>query len=134
MSAPEPHPEDHRDRPTPSSSAAWWVAGFVAVIAIVAVAYLARPTNQPTDQQLATASEQGRVQGYVEGSQATQNAQAMQSSAAAQQSLADQAAQQRADALAAAQRSRSAPSADQSGRDASATSPQSSGSDTGPGG
>jgi hypothetical protein len=118
MSAPDPNLDPNIDRrylAPRSSSAAWWVAGIVAVIAIVAVAYTARqPATQPTNDQIAAAA----AQGYVQGAQTAQaqDSAAMQSSAAAQQSLADQAAQSRADAQAAAERANRS-NGDQTGRD-----------------
>lgn len=56
--------------------AAWWVAGIVAVVAILSVVYLVSNSGaQPTQDQLTAASEQGRAQGMLEGSTAaTSNA------------------------------------------------------------
>ena len=132
MSAPDPNLDPNVDRrylAPRSSSAAWWVAGIVAVIAIVAVAYTARqPAQQATNDQIAAAA----AQGYVQGAQTAQaqDSAAMQSSAAAQQSLADQAAQSRADAQAASDRA----ARDETGRNGSAQPQQQASPDSGSGG
>ncbi|MFO1012145.1 MAG: hypothetical protein U1E50_00095 [Caulobacteraceae bacterium] len=54
--------------------AAWWVAGLVAVVAILAVVYLVSNSNTaPTQDQITAAAEQGRAQGLIEGSTAATN-------------------------------------------------------------
>ena len=113
-----------------SNTAAWWVAGAVAVVAIAGVAYMV--TNQPAapnDQALTAAAEQGRAQGQIEGAQATAataqiNAQAAgQSAQIAAQGEADRAAANRAAAEIAA--ARASMSASDASRDAAARAPQS---------
>jgi hypothetical protein len=52
------------------SSAAWWVGGLVAIVAILAVVFLVSH-NPNTDAQVANAVEQGRLQGALESSQST---------------------------------------------------------------
>ncbi len=105
-----------------SSNAGWWVATAVAVVAVAAVGFVLvnQPSTPPAADQLNAASQQGRTQGYVEGSQAAGqgNAQAAQSSQLAAQNEADRAAANRQAAEAAA--SRAANAAD-TGRDASET-------------
>ena len=54
------------------NTAAWWIAGAVAVVAIAGVAYMVTSQQPaPNDQQLNAAAEQGRAQGQLEGAQAT---------------------------------------------------------------
>jgi hypothetical protein len=112
-----------------SNTAAWWVAGAVAVVAIAGVAYMV--TSQPAapNDRALTAAEQGRAQGQIEGAQATAataqiNAQAAgQSAQIAAQGEADRAAANRAAAEIAA--ARASMSASDASRDAAARAPQS---------
>ncbi len=103
-----------------SSNAGWWVAMAVAVVAVAAVGFVLvnQPSTPPTADQLTSASQQGRTQGFVEGAQAAGqvNAQAAQSSQLAAQNEADRAAANRQAAEAAASR---AANASDAGRDAS---------------
>jgi hypothetical protein len=118
---------------------AWWVAGAVAVVAILAVAFMVtRPASGPTNDQLTAAADQGHAMGVIEGaqsasqsnlaaSQAAANAQAAAAQAQAQaasQSAADRAASQQA--AADAQR---AAAAAQAGSDAAARSADSAAAD-----
>jgi hypothetical protein len=52
------------------STAAWWVGGLVAIVAIIAVVFLVS-RNPNSDAQVANAVEQGRLQGALESSQST---------------------------------------------------------------
>jgi hypothetical protein len=48
----------------------WFVAGAVAIVAVVAIAFmLTVGARTPTDDQIAQAQEQGRAVGVVEGAQ-----------------------------------------------------------------
>lgn len=88
-------------RETSNSAVGWLVAGVVAVVAIIAVAFMvSNSSNGPTAQDLQTAADNARQQGIVEGSSAALSN--IQSSA---QSAADQAA---ADSRAAAASARDA--------------------------
>ena len=70
------------------SNAAWWIGALVAIVAILAVVYLV--TRAPTTSQddLATALEQGRMQGALESTQANLSA-AQESANLAAQRAAD---------------------------------------------
>lgn len=88
-------------RETNNNAVGWLVAGVVAVVAIIAVAFMVANSNgSPTAQDLQTAADNARQQGIVEGSSAALSN--IQSSA---QSAADQAA---ADSRAAAASARDA--------------------------
>ena len=111
-----------------SNAAAWWIAGIVAVVAIIAVVFMVTqpaPNSQPTTDQLTAAADQGRAQAAADSataalSQAQTQAQSAQQNASANLSIeADRAARARADAEAAA--SRAAANANDAGRDASST-------------
>ena len=52
------------------SSAAWWVGGLVAIVAILAVVFLVT-RNPNADAEVANAVEQGRLQGALESTQTT---------------------------------------------------------------
>jgi hypothetical protein len=52
------------------TSAAWWVGGLVAVVAILSATFLVT-RNPNTDQQVAAAAAQSRLQAAVESSQST---------------------------------------------------------------
>ncbi len=114
-------------RESNNNAVGWLVAGVVAVVAIIAVAFMVmgNSTPAPTAQDLQTAADNARAQGIVEGSNATLNS--VQSSAqSSAQSAADQAA---ADTRAAAASARDAADrAAASARDAttSATPPPAS--------
>ena len=70
------------------SNAAWWIGALVAIVAILAVVYLVTrpPATNPDD--LATALEQGRMQGALESTQANLSA-AQESANLAAQRAAD---------------------------------------------
>ncbi|HZK99529.1 MAG TPA: hypothetical protein VFC47_06485 [Caulobacteraceae bacterium] len=112
-----------------SNAAAWWVAGLVTVVAIIAIAFMVtRPTvSTAGDQAIAAAADQGRAQGAAESAQnaatlAQTNAQAsLRNSQATLRNDADRAAaaRQRAEATA----DQAATNADAAGRDSAATTP-----------
>ena len=99
---------------------AWWVAGSVAVVAIMAVAFMVTRPAGPSDEQLTAAAQQGHAMGVVEGVQSTtdQSLAATQAAANAQiaaaqaqsasQSAADRAVIASQQAAAESQRSASA--------------------------
>ncbi len=70
-----------------NNTTAWIVAALVAVVAIIAVAFMVASSNrdQLTPEEVAIAAEQARAQGALEGAQAGYNAAASQ--AAAQSNL-----------------------------------------------
>jgi uncharacterized membrane protein len=79
------------------NTAAWLIAALVAVVAIIAVAFMVGSANreaQITQEDLSTVAEQARAQGALEGAQAGYNAAATQaqSSVAAQSTYNAQAA------------------------------------------
>lgn len=95
-------------RETNNNAVGWLVAGAVAVIAIIAVAFMVTNNNNgPTAQDLQTAADNARTQGIVEGSNAALSSvqSSAQSAAASAQAAADQAA---ADTRAAAAQARDA--------------------------
>lgn len=95
-------------RETNNNAVGWLVAGVVAVIAILAVAFMVMNNNQaPTAQDLQTAADNARTQGIVEGTNAALSSvqSSAQTAAASAQSAADQAA---ADTRAAAASARDA--------------------------
>jgi len=119
---------------TGGNSAAWWVAGLVAVVAIIAIAFMVtqpNPNAALTDAQIAASAQQAQAQAAADAAQqslanaqanAALNAQAAnQVAQSALRGEADRAAQARADAEAAA--NRAARSADSSASSASATVP-----------
>lgn len=96
---PEVHVTDNRG----SNSTAWVVAALVAVVAIIAVAFMvtSNQTDATDPNAIATAAEQGRAEGMLAGAQSSlQSAQAAAASAA--DSTAAQAGQAAAEARAAA--------------------------------
>jgi uncharacterized membrane protein len=107
----------------------WLIAGVVAVVAIIAVAFMVQPhDNQATVDQVAAAAQQGRAQGMVEGAQSTLAAQqAAPSTSAYDQAMSAQTARQAqqaaADAQAAAQQARSASDSASNAADRAATTP-----------
>ena len=87
--APEPttiHTTEVRE-----SSAAWWIGALVAIVAILAVVFLVTRAPMTSDDRIADAVEQGRLQGALESTQ---------SSLSAAQESANTAAQRAADATA----------------------------------
>ena len=95
----------------------WFVAGAVAIVAVVAIAFmLTLGTRTPTDDQIAQAQEQGRAVGVIEGAQTG----AAQATIVAQQAARDASA-----AADSARRSTeaTAASAAQAAQDAAATTP-----------
>ena len=50
-------------------STGWFVAGAVAIVAVVAIAFMLTAARGPNDDQIAQAQEQGRVVGNLEGAQ-----------------------------------------------------------------
>ncbi|MDO9472344.1 MAG: hypothetical protein Q7J28_04755 [Caulobacter sp.] len=96
---PEVHVTDNRG----SNSTAWVVAALVAVVAIIAVAFMVTSNqNDATDPDaIAAAADQGRAEGMLSGAQSSlESAQAAAASAA--NSTAAQASQAAADARSAA--------------------------------
>lgn len=66
------------------NTAAWLIAALVAVVAIIAVAFMVGTANRDTavsQEDLATVAEQARAQGALEGAQAGYNAAASQAQA-----------------------------------------------------
>ena len=95
----------------------WFVAGAVAIVAVVAITFmLTLGTRTPTDDQIAQAQEQGRAVGVIEGAQTG----AAQATIVAQQAARDASA-----AADSARRSTeaTAASAAQAAQDAAATTP-----------
>ncbi len=76
-----------------SSPLGWLVAGVVAIVAVIAVAFMltSRPMDASTDQ-IAQAQEQGRAAGLIEGAQVGLQTGAQQAQAAAESSARDAAA------------------------------------------
>ncbi|PXA80483.1 hypothetical protein DMC25_21095, partial [Caulobacter sp. D4A] len=70
-----------------SSPLGWLVAGVVAIVAVIAVAFMltSRPMDASTDQ-IAQAQEQGRAAGLIEGAQVGLQTGAQQAQAAAESS------------------------------------------------
>ena len=67
--------------PARNNTAAWLIAALVAVVAIIAVAFMVATANQDTkvsQEDLSTVAEQARAQGALEGAQAGYNAAATQ--------------------------------------------------------
>jgi len=95
------------------SSAGWWIGALVAIVAILAVVFLVTRGPAETDD-VATALEQGRLQGALESTQANLSA-AQDSAARATQNAADATAQASANAAEAAR------SASERAADAAAT-------------
>jgi hypothetical protein len=63
------------------NTAAWLIAALVAVVAIIAVAFMVGSANRDaaiTQEDLSTVAEQARAQGALEGAQAGYNAAASQ--------------------------------------------------------
>ena len=63
------------------NTAAWLIAALVAVVAIIAVAFMVGTANRDaaiTQEDLSTVAEQARAQGALEGAQAGYNAAASQ--------------------------------------------------------
>jgi hypothetical protein len=75
------------------SSSAWWIGALVAIVAILAVVYLVTRGPAEDPNSVATALEQGRLQGALESTQSTLSS---------AQDQAARASQQAADATAAA--------------------------------
>ena len=82
---------DEARRETNNNAVGWLVAGVVAVVAIIAVAFMVMGnSNQaPTAQDLQTAADTARSQGIVEGSNAALNSVQANTQAAADQAAAD---------------------------------------------
>jgi hypothetical protein len=95
----ETHVTDNRG----SNTTAWVVAALVAVVAIIAVAFMVTNRQAEPDQtQIAQAIDQGRAEGMLAGAQATidsarVSADAAAASTAAQAQAAAEAARQSAD-------------------------------------
>ena len=70
------------------SNAAWWIGALVAIVAILAVVYLVTRAPTTSEDDLATALEQGRMQGALESTQANLSA-AQESANLAAQRAAD---------------------------------------------
>ncbi|WGM39778.1 hypothetical protein [Caulobacter sp. NIBR1757] len=67
--------------PRRNNTAAWIAAALVAVVAIIAVAFMVASANRDaalTQEDLSTVAEQARAQGALEGAQAGYNAAATQ--------------------------------------------------------
>lgn len=96
---PELHVTDNRS----SSSTAWVVAALVAVVAIIAVAFMVTSgQNEGTDPAaIAAAADQGRAEGMLSGAQSSLDS-ARAAAASATDSTAAQASMAAADARAAA--------------------------------
>ncbi|MBX3480279.1 MAG: hypothetical protein KF842_07755 [Caulobacter sp.] len=93
-------PQSHQTQPRQTSSeeprggntAMWVVAGLVAVVAIIAVAFMVASANNAqsvSQDDLDRVAEQSRLQGMVEGAQSTYNAATTQAQVAANQAAAD---------------------------------------------
>lgn len=81
-------PEESRG----GNTATWVIAGLVATVAIIAVAFMVASANNSqgvTQEDLNRVAEQSRLQGVVEGAQATYNSATTQAQIAANQAAAD---------------------------------------------
>ena len=96
--APQVHMTDNR-----GSSTAWIVAALVAVVAIIAVAFMvtSRQANSTDPAEVALAAERGRAEGMLSGAQSSLDS-ARSAAASAADSTAAQAGMAAADARAAA--------------------------------
>lgn len=66
-----PHPERVVEVRRTGGATGWFVAGIVAIVAIIAVAFmLTVGSRTPSDDQLLQAQEQGRAVGALQGAQA----------------------------------------------------------------
>ena len=105
----------------PGSATPWVLAAIVAVVAIIAVAFLMSSRTDPTEGEIASALDASRAAGYVEGATtaitANAGAATMAADAAASRTAAEASAAA-ADARAAAERA--ANSANDAAADASA--------------
>ncbi|MBI1407899.1 MAG: hypothetical protein GC145_17430 [Caulobacter sp.] len=94
-----PRPPSAPDDPRPAASesrsgntATWVIAGLVAVVAIIAVAFMVASSNRAdgvTQDDLDRVAEQSRMQGVVEGAQSTYNAATTEARIAADRAAAD---------------------------------------------
>jgi len=65
-----PHPERVVEVRREGGATGWFVAGIVAIVAVIAVAFmLTVGSRSPVEDQIAQAQEQGRVVGNLEGAQ-----------------------------------------------------------------
>ncbi|EJL30904.1 hypothetical protein PMI01_02952 [Caulobacter sp. AP07] len=65
-----PHPEHVVEVRREGGTTGWFVAGVVAIVAMIAVAFmLAIGARTPSDDQILQAQEQGRAAGVIEGAQ-----------------------------------------------------------------
>ncbi|MDP1630559.1 MAG: hypothetical protein Q8L66_03980 [Caulobacter sp.] len=87
-----------------SNATAWVVAGIVALVAIIAVAFMVTTNNnRPDDTAITQAQDLGRAEGMLAGAQATVDAARDSANAVADRTAAET-AQASADARAAADR------------------------------
>ena len=98
-----PKPQVHLTDNRAASSTAWVVAALVAVVAIIAVAFMVTSgQNEATDPAaIAAAADQGRAEGMLSGAQSSLDS-ARAAAASAADSTAAQASMAAADARAAA--------------------------------
>jgi hypothetical protein len=81
-----PHPERVVEVRRGGGATGWFVAGIVAIVAVIAVAFmLTVGSRTPAEDQLVQAQEQGRIVGNLEGAQTG----AAQSTIVAQQAARD---------------------------------------------
>ena len=65
-----PHPERVVEVHREGGATGWFVAGIVAIVAVIAVAFmLTVGSRTPAEDQLVQAQEQGRAAGVIEGAQ-----------------------------------------------------------------
>ena len=65
-----PHPEHVVEVRREGGTTGWFVAGIVAIVAVIAVAFmLTVGSRTPAEDQLVQAQEQGRAVGVIEGAQ-----------------------------------------------------------------
>ncbi|KRA57853.1 hypothetical protein ASD79_16205 [Caulobacter sp. Root655] len=65
-----PHPEHVVEVRREGGTTGWFVAGIVAIVAVIAVAFmLTIGSRTPAEDQLVQAQEQGRAVGVIEGAQ-----------------------------------------------------------------
>jgi hypothetical protein len=81
---------DEARRETSNNAVGWLVAGVVAIVAIIAVAFMVMSGNPaPTAQDLQTAADNARAQGIVEGANSTLSSVQSGAQSAADQTAAD---------------------------------------------
>lgn len=99
---PRPAPEVHVTDNRGSNTTAWVIAAVVALVAIIAVAFMVtNRSGEPDATEVARAIEQGRTEGMLAGAQSTLDSARATANAAASQTAAE-ASQAAADARAAA--------------------------------